>query len=778
MPTNPHRPLPENTPLLPDPRAFPQHPNFFFPAPAPPADSPAPSSAPHINIPRLLARYWLLAVALLILGAAGGFTSVILQAPLYRASTMIEIQGFSESFLKNFGGDSGSSASSDITIQTQIRLIQSSSFLRNVINRLNSETVPPLPPRSDLFSRLRSRIRPDSQDPMTIMRDGLMHAQATYQVRPINGTRLIEIYCESTHPEIAANFVNTLAAEYVEQSNQSRSQSTQKAANWLTAMLEEAKIRYQEAEGKLNEFMQKSGTTFVGDEAPLSDIKLRQLKTELAAVQSERIARQSQYEIIRNTPPENLTGVLGDDIIRAQQAELATLKQQLVRLQSTFTPNHYKVQAAEAQIAQLQNAVNGGVAGIAQKIRNDYEAALRKERLLSGAYVSQSRQVISEAGKGAEFNALKREVDIAKQAHTALLLQVNQVNNASSATMNNLRVVDPSQPSPFPYKPRPTLNISFGLMLGLAAAVGIAFLRESLDHSVKTPGQVKPFLRVPELGVIPSSDLHDSAQAPRWRLPGLARPSPLFLPEAGTAFEAFAAADGPKELAAWRNQSSIVTESFRSALASLLRGEHATGRARVIMVSSPGAGEGKTTIVTNLGIALAESGRRVLLIDADFRRSRLHQIFNIRSTVSFGELLASSVEPGTYPLDHMTVPTTMPGLFVLPNIGTPANIQRLLYSSRLPAFLDALRPHFDVILIDAPPALQFADARILGRLAEGTILVLRAGVTAQQTALQAFQRFADDGTPLIGTILNDWTPPRSETDRYYKYYQRSTAENA
>ncbi len=727
--------------------------------------APQMASAPRVQVKYLLKKYWLLALAGILAGALLGLVSVVVQPPVYLASTMLEIQ--SVGMFKNSFGE-GSGESENVNIATQIRLLQSGPFLPNVISRLMTETVPPVLPSSGLISRLRSRVRPAAQDPVALLNEAVTHATSTFHVRQINGTRLIEIDCESTHPEVAANFVNTLASEYVQQSNQTRSQSQQRAASWLTSMLEEARIRYQEAETKLNDFNAKSGAQYAGSSAPLSETKLQQLKLELANVQAERITKQTRWETIRNTPPEALPALVGGEGLREGRSRLMELKSQLASLQLTLTPQHYKVKRAIAEIETLEKAVAGDVAAIVKGIQNDYEEAVRKERHLMAAYQGQNSQIIANAGNATSYDALKQEVETARTVHNSLLLQVNQAANASSAPVSNVRVVSQSQAPPLPYKPRAILNISMGCLLGAVAMGGFAFLRENRNRSVRNPGEARQFVSIPELGVIP----HTEPPKPRWRA-ALPPPTPD-----GEPFAAFGAAPERKELAAWQKNSLSAIESFRTAIASLLRGDVRQGRAKSVVVTSALPGDGKTTLVANLGIALAESGRKVVLVDADFRRPRLAGIFDLEASAgqSLTEILSGEGPLGDAPGDTLAQPTRMQGLWVVPNQGGAGNIQRLLHSPRLPELLARLEHTFDLVLIDVPPVLSFADARLTARHTDGVIFVVRAGVTSQDDLMGSIEQLVHDGIDLFGTILNDWTPPSAKSGHYYAYHYAASED--
>jgi receptor protein-tyrosine kinase len=168
--------------------------------------------------------------------------------------------------------------------------------------------------------------------------------------------------------------------------------------------------------------------------------------------------------------------------------------------------------------------------------------------------------------------------------------------------------------------------------------------------------------------------------------------------------------------------------------------------------------EGKTTVLSNLGIVLAETGRRVLLVDADLRRPRLHEVFNICNSWGLSDVLQGSEPVENMVRESLSRRSDIPGLFVLPSGPGAANLMRLLYSKRLHAFLRQLRAEFDTVLIDTPPMSKFSDARVLGHYSDSVIMVVRASKTSRDQIRAGFFRFVDDQTPVLGTILNDWKP--------------------
>ena len=714
----------------------------------------------QFDVRRLLRRYWLFLLLLMILGAAGGFASVVLSSPRYKTHLLLEVMG-TTSVLKNSTVDSGNFEANEVNIQTQISILRSGTFLKRAAERFQSETVPLAPTGRDVFSRLRQRIHPATQDPLENARNGLAVAIETFDARPVNKTRLIELICESTSPDVAAQFLNSMAAEYQDDTMRSRMQTSQKTAEWLAAQIEDTKVKMQESEEHLRDFIQASGNMFAGQEntltVTLDDTKLSQLKGQLAAIQADRISKQTRYELTLKNPPEALGEVLGDGGLRGYQDQINQLAREKAALMTVYTAKNEKVQKIDAQIASLQKSYDTESHNVISRIKNDYEAAVRQEHLLSAAYASQSQRVGAEGGKAAQYGALKREVETWRQMYQSLLVQSNETGLSSSVPVSPIRRVEDATPPELPYKPRPILNISMGTMLGGVLCAGLIFLRERADRSIKSPGISRRMFNAPELGVIPNLAGGNGVAPSNLR-------SPKSIPINGKTDDAATA------LVSWQSGPTFIAESFRGTLASILRNQAAGKSQKAILITSPGPAEGKTTVIQNLGIALAETGRKVLLIDGDFRRPHLHRKFGLPNEWGLIDLLCEDRPLSEYPPDRLGVFTGFPGLSILPNRISYHNVAKALYSPRLRTIFETLIRRYDMVLIDAPPILHVADTRIIAPLADALILVLRCGVTERESAMEAYQRIQEDGLSLLGTVLTDYDLSLDRKRQYYYDY--------
>jgi polysaccharide biosynthesis transport protein len=667
--------------------------------------------------------------------AVGGLLAAIVislvQTPLYRARTSLEIQDFNENFLDLQSVDPTNSSGNYVTAQsyfeTQIKILQSESVLERVVDKL----------------RLRER-----------------SPARNLTVRAVANSRLIEVLYESKDPKLAAEFANTLVSEFIRQSQEMRWKSTQRTGEWLTSRLDEMKAKLEQSEAQLQDYARTSGLTFTSENTNVAEIRLKELQDELSKAQADRVAKEAKFDESKNKPAESLPEILDDPTLREYRLRLTDLQRQLAELSETLTPAHYKVQRVQAQIAQLQSAGQRERNLILRRIRNEYETARRREEFLGQAFAEQQKIAADQSTKTIHYDTLKREVDSSRQLYQSMLQRVKQAELATTMRASNVVVVDPAKPPLLPYKPDMPMNSALGMLSGAFLGLGFVLIRERLDRKIRAPGDAQVYLNLPELGVIPLDET-----APSWQISNRFSFRPKAALPSGHDV-ASSQADCP-ELATWKRKPSLMAECVRTTLTSILWPGQNGDHPQVLVFTSPCPGDGKTTVVSNLSIAMAEIGRKVLLIDGDLRRPRLHQLFGVANSWGLSDVLWAEIPLETVPILHLVRETKVSGLSLLPG-GSCSNVvpSTDFYSPRMLRLLARLRKEFDMVMVDAPPMIHLADARVLGRLADGVILVIRAGQTTSESALFASQRFAEDGTRVLGTVLNNWDP---KTSRRYGY---------
>lgn len=704
----------------------------------------APAEEPGGGIPvvwQLLAEHKLAIVLLAVLGIAGGLAVSMFQIPIYDARTTLEFQ--STKAEAPMGGDTADSGfTPESYLQTQVRVLQSRTLNERVAKKLAKQG----------FGNYEEPGRTDKLRKMF----GLSVAQAASpapaapklppvdtKVKLLETSRIVEIVSSSPDPRYAANFADTLATEFVDYNMEAIWQSSQKTSDWLTRQLQDLRAKLEQSENQLQAYQKEAGIINVGTDQTIDDEGLKNVQKELASAQADRISKQSNYEIAATTQADALPQVLDNGRLSDYQKQLADLRRKYAELSTVYTPQWPEAQKVQAQINDLQATLNRERGTIVSRIQNDYQGALKRERMLQGAYTAQMQRVTDQSRKQIYYSILKREVETNRTVYDQLLQKAKQVGIGAAMQPTNVRIVDAAEVPTKPSKPDVFRNALTGLATGLALAFGLVFGGEFINRSVRAPGEAAFHLKVPELGVIPSqASVADQALLPN------------ILPAKS------ANANGSKsklELITWQDRPSLMAEAYRNALTSILTA-NGKGRPKIIMVTSSGHGEGKSSTVSNLGIALAEINQRVLLIDADLRKPRMHDIFNLPNTWGLSDLLREKSSLSDCPIEALARKTEVDGLYVLPSGPGTVSITNLLYSTRMADLVERVRNDFDVTIIDTPPMSYLSDARVLGQLADAAILVIRASRTTLDEARAAKQRLTDDGIRVLGTILNGWEP--------------------
>jgi succinoglycan biosynthesis transport protein ExoP len=706
----------------------------------------------------LLRHKWTVGVFAFV-GLAFALLVSLPQKSIYRAQVAVEIQDPNENFLSR-GFDNAAQSGNDAAetfFQTQMRLLRSESLLDRVATKLNLNNADREPTSKP--SLWRSLLRLPDTSAIPAREKMLRGLSQNLTVRVSGQTRVVEVLYESPNPALAAEFANTLVSEFIDQSQEMRWKSAQRAGEWLTRQLAEMKIKLEKAEAQLQVKAKASGMAFEAGKDSIDDARLRQLEDELSKTQVEKLTKQSKLELAQQVGPDSIPEVLDDPTIREYAIKLTDLRRQSAELNSNLMPAHYRVQEVERQIDAMKGALEKARSNMLDRIRNEYDAVVRHEELLEAACAAQMRRVANQSTNAVEYNMLKHEVDTSRQLYELLLQRVKEAGVASAMRASNVLVVDPARKPMFPYKPNFLMNSVIGMAGGLFLGIGFVFFREQSNQSFRDRGELSLQLNLPELGAIPEVRARFLQVNSNSRKPlvvdvgGIKSPTSEHL-----------------ELATWNRNSSLIAESFRATLPSILFNDASGARPRVIVVTSPNPAEGKTTVATNLAIAISEITQRVLVIDGDLRKQRIHRIFGIENKAGLADLLGSNESLSIAQVEDVVQSTEIAGLYVLPGGGERPDQANLFYSRRLPELLGILRHRFDTVIIDSPPVLQIPDGRLIARFADGLILVVRAGRTARESAILAQQRLTEDGSRVLGTILNSWNPGNANR---YVYSSRS-----
>ena len=717
-------------------------------------DLPARESALGESFRILLKRKWIIVGVLSTIFSIVAIASLRM-TPIYEASGTIEINKPDANL--NFQNSATFNVDyyDPTELETEIKILQSDLLATQVIRELGLDRgpdlngqAPPSPQSIDLAPD------PLQSDP-TRASAAVGSFKSNLKVALSQNTRIIEVHYRSPNPQMAANVVNTLMQTYVENNYKARFESTMQASDWLTKQLVDLQMKVETDEEKLVRYQKEHEILGTDEKQNIIMSKLDELNKALTEAESDRMDKEALYRLVESGDPDAIAAsassiTLGPnsqsasavlDNLRTKQVDL---KIQVADLSTQFGPSYPKLTQLNNQLKEVDAQIQGEMKQIAATLRGQYTTALQRENMLHAALEKQKQEANKLNESAIEYSMLKRDVDASRQLYEGLLEKLKEAGVAAGLKSNNFRIVDNARPPAGPIEPDIPRNLLFGLVLGLASGVGLAFVLEALDSTVRTTEQAQMISGLASLGMIPlgSKSTREGSN-----------PQRLVLTSSKEAVE----------LVTQARPQSQMAESYRALRTSLLLSSLGAPP-KVIMITSALPQEGKTTTSINTAIVLAQKGVRVLLIDGDLRRPSIHKTLGMGPHSGLSNVLTGSTT-----LDEAIVRTTLlPNLFVLPAGTPPPNPAELLASSNMRDVLLQLREQYDHVVIDTPPSLSVTDAVVLSPRADAVILVIRSGQTSKHALRRSRDILFQVNAKLVGVLLNavDLTSPD-----YYYYYE-------
>ena len=620
-------------------------------------------------------------------------------------------------------------------MDTQVRILQSDTLAEAVIHSLHLADNPTFAGKGKSASKHGEGGKEENLIP--IFEDNLSVAKD-------KNTRLIEIQFTSPDPQLAALVVNTLTSAYIEHNFRTKFDATTQTSNWLSMQLGELQKKVESSQEALVKYQKEHGIFGVDDKQNVITETLNELNKEFTAAQADRMQKEVSYRIAQSGNAELIKTDAGGLIekLRGQEAEL---RDQYAKASVQLGPAHPKVLELQNEIRQNEASIGGEVAKIQAKIKSEYVAADQREKMIRGALESQKQAASQLSENAIQYNLLKRDVDSNRELYESLLRRLKEAGVTAGLKSSNIQVVDPARIPKVPAKPNIPRNIALAIFLGLIGGIVLAFVQEKFDTTVRTTEQIETLSRMPALAIVPqSTELGATPQVSA--LPGSSESEPV-------------------ELITYSHPGSVVAEAYRSLLNSLLLS--ASVPPRVILVTSPLPGEGKTTTSMNLAIALARQDKRVLLVDVDLRKPSNLKPTELQGETGLSELLGQG-EPGGAILRSRYVQN----LFILPAGHADLNRAELIGSSAMRRLMARWGQEYDHIILDCPPVLVVSDAVRMAADSDAVVMVVRSGHTTRDAFNRAQSLLRQVGANLAGVVLNQVDPRSPEFSVQYGYMEK------
>ena len=694
-------------------------------------------------------RKWTVVVSIVVVFVMAGIISVRM-TPIYDAVAIITISPRASNPL-NLKESDNSQDNGDQTLDltTQVKILQSHTMAELVIHRLNLDARPEFAGKAQTQTSGGIAISESATEDLARQEQLIRKLQASLKVQQLPDTFLINIKYSDPDPSLAAGIANALTATFIEQNVKSRYDSTMQAADWLSKQLADLQIKVESSQAKLIEYQRDHGIVGTDDKQNLTIDKLDELNKELTQAQTDRIQKESLYQVAVSSHPEGLSAILQDPILTALRTQQTQLQAQYALLSTQFGPGYPKVLEIKNQLDQVDRSYKEQVQNSVNRIQNDYQTALNREQMLQAALKEQTGVVDQLSENAIEYKVLKQEADSNRQLYDGLLQKLKEASLAAGLESSNVRIVDKARVPLYPARPNIPMNLEFALLIGLIGGVAIAFVLEVLDTTVRTPDQAESVSGLPTLGVIPlqstlGKTVTSMAKAQLFKTVGQKN-------------------SGTRSLISYLEPQSETAEAYRVLRTAILLSS-ALHPPRSILITSAVPQDGKTMTCANVAIVLAQQGKRVLVVDADMRRPSIHRLFGLPGRVGLSNILTGGAK-----VSDAIQTTVQPNLFVIPAGPIPPHPSELLGSSLMQDLIRKWGDDYDHVIIDSPPVISVTDAVLLSVQTDAVVLIIRSGETSAAHVRRTRNLLQSVKANVLGVVVNA-ADLGSPDYYYYNYY--------
>ena len=569
-----------------------------------------------------------------------------------------------------------------------------------------------------------------------ILQDAASRLTKLVSAKPVRDSYILEISVEHVDPNTAMRLANMVAKLYMDHNIEYKASSTASAVQWLSAQLDDLKQQLEKAELNLYEFKKKHNIISLSLEErqnvltrqiekltdALTDIRMRRMALRAERKQLLRMKREHGNDPLRLSA-RRITGNL---LVRRLKESLAKEQRDYLALKKKYLGQHPQVMEQKAKVDATRRDLEREINGVLASVKSTHQEILDNESQLTAALQQAKEEALELNKRDVTYRRLKRSQENTAKLHGLVLTRMKESDLSGQLRVNNIRPLDSAAKPTVPIRPRVKVNLMWGTMLSLLLGLGLAFLANALDNSIKSQDDVELVRGLVFMGLMPR--IPDSSSSNRGHGPG---------PRPG------------RDLIVHHTPMSRVAEACRSIRTNILFAS--TDRSmKTMLVTSPRPREGKTTTAVSIAITMAQAGSRVLLVDTDMRRPRLHKVFGVLG----GDGL-TSVLLGGADIDQVIKGTDVPNLYVLPCGPIPPNPAEICHSSQFAELLDQLAEHYDRVLLDSPPAMVVTDAVVLSTLVEGNLVVARTNQTSRTSLRETVRQLRDVNGRLLGCVLND-----------------------
>ncbi len=540
---------------------------------------------------------------------------------------------------------------------------------------------------------------------------------------------IVNVSFSSTNPVFAADVVNTVASAYKQLLMGMKLESTSQTLEWLKTNSDSERAKLEDSEKKLREYKKIHDIYTIDDQEAIFPKKITQFSSNLTQAQAEVNELESLYQEIKRISPEaaqNLPVIAANETVKELRRQIISKEQAIASLSKSIGYKHPKMIRAKKDLNTLKDKLNNEIQNVIQSVKNRYELAQQKVKSIQTLLNQTKQNAAFMSDKFIQYEILNRDVEVHRLLYDRLLSRIKEFDITEQQQTIDVWVVESADPPGSPITKGPRRAILIGIIFSLAAGIGLAFFLDHMDNTVKTSEDAEERLGLPILGMIP------------------------LLKESGQKIENITI----------QAPSSIVSEAYKAIRTSVLLSSP-DGAPKRLLLSSMNQGVGKTATSVNLAISFAQSEKKVLLIDGDMRRARIHKVFNLDNTSGLSTYLTNQSDITIFKHDALDC------LDIAPAGPVPPNPSELLSSSKLSNLITDLSDNYDFIIFDSPPMFNVSDAHLISKIAEQTILVTRSGLTTYDAVFKANKMLTDINSEMLGLIIN-----AVDLKKQHQYYSK------
>jgi len=691
----------------------------------------------------------------------------------------------------------------NVRIETQSTMLKSDTLALKVIHDLNLESTEDFRPKFNPIGYVMGLLTPDGPpDPHNATLEESprrrVHALKVFSghldVKPVSGTRLIDISYSNPDPKLTAQIVNSLGNSLVDYNFQIRHDATSHTAEWLAGQMSDLRKQSEDLQTKVAQLQRESGVFSLGGETDAlgrqqvySSVldKLQQSTTAFSQAQANRIGKAAIYQVAQTGDPDTISQLSGNSIfasssgidsslslIQSMRMQEATLRGQIGEMSAKFGPTYPKLTDMNSHLNALDDSIRAEVNRIAERAKNDYEVAQQVEGNARKIYMEQKHQAELVNDKTIEYVIARQEADESRNLYESLFRELKQSGVLAGFRANNISLVDPAR---VPARPQLTklLYMLAALVGGLFLGCGVAVVKDALDTRIHNPVTLESELGQVPLSILPyhpttrslsartrkPQTLETGAQAPPLNGKVL-QTEPREQEDQSGFWNRGRSGNQKLRMPALDEPRSAYVEALRALRTSLLLSKTRTPP-QVLLITSSMPAEGKSMLGANFATILADQKKKVLLVDADLRYPSLHSALNTESRTGLSFLLTwNGIEQTGQEFETAALSVTLPvpgvsQLYIVPAGPIPEYSAELLASGLMCQAINVWRSHFDYIIIDGAPVLPVTDSVILSGMVDFTLLIARYKVVEQQALLRAYGILQSQaGHHNIGIVLN------------------------